>query len=100
MGCDCPKLWRGAISRLDAKEKYRANASPRGNMLTAPSASSNVTDEDKAALGDAIDILRRVADHANRVAQRKAIIAIANNVQFAGNLLRRVALPSHLSPPP
>jgi hypothetical protein len=44
--------------------------------------------EDKAALSDAINILRRVVDHTDRVAQRKAIIAIANNVRQ-----RRAALP-------
>ena len=39
------------------------------------------TAEDKAALSDAINILRRVVDHTDRVAQRKAIIAIADNVR-------------------
>ena len=37
------------------------------------------TVEDKAALSDAINILRHVVDHTDRVAQRKAIIAIADN---------------------
>ena len=37
------------------------------------------TAEDKAALGDAIN--SRVVDHTDRVAQRKAIIAIADNVR-------------------
>ena len=39
------------------------------------------TVEDKAALSDAINILRHVVDHTDRVAQRKAIIAIADNVR-------------------
>jgi hypothetical protein len=39
------------------------------------------TAEDKAALGDATNILRRVVHHSDRVAQRKAIIAIADNVR-------------------
>jgi hypothetical protein len=37
--------------------------------------------EDKAALSDAINSLRPVVDQTDRVAQRKAVIAIANNVR-------------------
>jgi hypothetical protein len=39
------------------------------------------TDEDKAALSAAINILRRVVQHTDRLAQRKAIIAVANNIR-------------------
>jgi hypothetical protein len=49
------------------------------------------TVEDKAALSDAINLMRRIVDHTNRVAQRKAIIAIANNVRQRRSSSRKLS---------
>ena len=49
------------------------------------------TAEDKAALSDAINSLRPVVDQTDRVAQRKAVIAIANNVRQRRSSSRKLS---------